>query len=109
MNPIDIVKKKDKNDLAWMLREILGRAYGEHPSPAWATVAIEIDAKQKGSNIHKMNRGDLAFVIVALLRMDMALVDNTDPKDLPALMNHEWLHETTKKYYMNKLTQTEEI
>lgn len=108
MNPVDEVKK-DQNDLAWMLREMLGKAYGDHPSPAWAEVAIEIDAKQRGSNIHKMNRGDLAFVIVALLKMDIALVDNMDPKDLPALMNHEWLHESTKKYYMNKLTQTEAV
>lgn len=90
-----------------MLREMLGKAYGQHPSPAWADVAIEMNSKQRGSHIHRMDKADLAFVIVALLRMDMALVDSTDPKDLPALMNHEWLYESTKKYYMDKLSQTE--
>lgn len=109
MRPVDIVKSKDHTDLAWMLRDMLGKAYGKHPSPAWAEIAIEINSKQKGSNIHRMDKADLAFMIVSLLKMDRALVDNTNPKDLPTLMNHEWLHESTKKYYMDKITQTEAV
>ena len=101
---IEEVKGKSQTELYQMLQSILGRVYREHPSPAWADVAIDMNTKQKSSKLYKMDRGDLAFLVIAFLKLEQSFIEMIPPKDTPAYVNHKWIHDTTEKMFFERLT-----